>query len=1022
MWVIEGAFDGDSPGNLERKKFKVLKPGRSYPLGRKAKHPLQLVLSHPKISAEHVTFVVGEHTVDSVSDPSFRPTLTLQNLKSKTMQVSRGINGTKDRMSIDGMAEGELLPGDTIALVTGIYANVYWRPVCCYVSSKTSALPLDKCASLGVKIVSTCRPEITHHLTPTLSTTPAIATTLLVPAQLVRPDWLTELLHLSETAASASGHSMLEFDYRLPDEARHRPTFAPSLSAQLKTLAPWEPTIKRVELLKGWRFVFIGEKERELDSETRALVERGGGEYEAFDVSGGATRWRQVLARNKRKAEAESGKGLSVIGETDTLKVAAGDTWDSMLDVLKSSGLRIIGRIQLIEAVLCIDTSRIDSTLGADNDQESSLPDGVPNTHPEEFSSQLQPENITPPQELESAPRSRLRKRVSPASRGTTPSVVDVGSMPPPRGSAAAEDSSAREPVRASEEPEGTAGRKRPLVRRARTNAAPPLILGVGDPSIIDSQPPVLDSEPVVPAISAPATDKPPSSAPTVRSSRLKKRVRSEAPLNPILAGLEAEIAEATTQQPPLKRFKALFDETDPDRVASQTPGSAGFSGGIIDSQMFSQLPTETGGASGNGSGDRLNSVPEEVEGRQTAQAERADEVEDAPMVDADANELPPSSDKRQTKPPSTAHPVPFNSTQATQRTASKNRGAAPGKPDTDAAFLKALASTKKGKRREDDFDREFNNLRISKPEQEQEADDWGVLADFGDESNLMGNFMVIVEMDVPDKSETGSRITSRAQSKEPERAEWRGKPDFKKFKKKTSTGTRPSVELVLEDENDYGMGSVYWKGGSQSQSKSQGVAQSEPATLQRQEFLQPSQTQNRGFLQSGPSKPRSQSVAKTQAATRRSQSRQIVSEEEESEIKPRSAKGNQKGGKGKADTNGKGKSQPLFLNTLEEEDEEGDARKTGLDGPVDDDFDLNLDLDLDEDVSEDDPDPTLRSTARSTRSTAKSKSKPIPAREGAAAKRVPSTKKRSAALLDDDSDTGMTFKGFGGRKKARAK
>ena len=43
---------------------------------------------------------------------------------------------------------------------------------------------------------------------------------------------------------------------------------------------------------------------------------------------------------------------------------------------------------------------------------------------------------------------------------------------------------------------------------------------------------------------------------------------------------------------------------------------------------------------------------------------------------------------------------------------------------DTDAAFLQALASTKRGKRREDDFDREFNNLRISKPEIGQDAGD----------------------------------------------------------------------------------------------------------------------------------------------------------------------------------------------------------------------------------------------------------------------------------------------------------
>ena len=43
------------------------------------------------------------------------------------------------------------------------------------------------------------------------------------------------------------------------------------------------------------------------------------------------------------------------------------------------------------------------------------------------------------------------------------------------------------------------------------------------------------------------------------------------------------------------------------------------------------------------------------------------------------------------------------------------NAGAAPGEPDRDDDFLQALASKKKGKKAEDDFDREFNQLKISK-------------------------------------------------------------------------------------------------------------------------------------------------------------------------------------------------------------------------------------------------------------------------------------------------------------------
>lgn len=220
---------------------------------------------------------------------------------------------------------------------------------------------------------------------------------------------------------------------------------------------------------------------------------------------------------------------------------------------------------------------------------------------------------------------------------------------------------------------------------------------------------------------------------------------------------------------------------------------ASGISGSIAESQTISQLP-ESANLDPNGHGApawQLGSIREEEESMSlrtggTGEAEDLDignaENTDAAPVPSRMRSRPPS---KATAPASQAHVEAFDSTQVAKPNESKG-GAAPGKPDTDAAFLQALASTKKGRRREDDFDREFNNLRISKPELEHEAeadaDDWRVLADFGDESNIMGNFMVIVEMDVPDKG-TGS---GRAQSKDAQilKAEWRGKSDFKKFKK----------------------------------------------------------------------------------------------------------------------------------------------------------------------------------------------------------------------------------------------
>ena len=53
-----------------RAEAKLLKPNCSYPLGRKGKDPLQLVLSHPKVSAEHVIFTVGDHPLNNIVSPS----------------------------------------------------------------------------------------------------------------------------------------------------------------------------------------------------------------------------------------------------------------------------------------------------------------------------------------------------------------------------------------------------------------------------------------------------------------------------------------------------------------------------------------------------------------------------------------------------------------------------------------------------------------------------------------------------------------------------------------------------------------------------------------------------------------------------------------------------------------------------------------------------------------------------------------------------------------------------------------
>lgn len=161
---------------------------------------------------------------------------------------------------------------------------------------------------------------------------------MLLPAQLVRPDWLFEFLRLGDLVKEGSGShethnlTVLEYEFSTPVETKFRPSFAPTLPPDLKTFKIWEPNPERSNFLIGWRLIFLRDNGSELDSDVRAFIERGGGEYDTYDMAGGPTRLKQALLRNKRKAEGM--KGISVLGDSEKLKVATGDLWDDMLETI----------------------------------------------------------------------------------------------------------------------------------------------------------------------------------------------------------------------------------------------------------------------------------------------------------------------------------------------------------------------------------------------------------------------------------------------------------------------------------------------------------------------------------------------------------------------------------------------------------------------------------------------------------------------------------------------------------------
>jgi len=250
-----------------------------------------------------------------------------------------------------------------------------------------------------------------------------------------------------------------------------------------------------------------------------------------------------------------------------------------------------------------------------------------------------------------------------------------------------------------------------------------------------------------------------------------------------------------TEDEPPLKKFKTLFEASDPDRITHESYDGMG---GSSESQDPTQTPGILSITSNSNNPPRLAVVREEEEDSQTTESlvhggqkrkARSLSADDLHAQLSDVEKAPQDPPRPKTKrrmldgldnDPSemTRNPIRLESGETRAKS-----GAATGRPDRDEAFLKALASTKRGKKAEDSFDREFNKLKIFKPDlnrEEEQEEIWSLLNDFEDERDIRGNFMVIMEMDVHRKSNDTPRQVKDNSSA----LEWQLRANFKKFKK----------------------------------------------------------------------------------------------------------------------------------------------------------------------------------------------------------------------------------------------
>lgn len=280
------------------------------------------------------------------------------------------------------------------------------------------------------------------------------------------------------------------------------------------------------------------------------------------------------------------------------------------------------------------------------------------------------------------------------------------------------------------------------------------------------------------------------------RSTKLKRRTPAPAPsVEEIAAENEAR------EDPPLKKFKALFDASDPDKMTVVPHGLRDANDiAMGDSVGFTQ------------GGESITQNDSRPSHSQITAPQR--------MLDVVAEEEEESGQSL-VGPTVSALPLPrrksplLQEAQGSHADATQNSGKSGGAPgkrtrskhaqshqiDTDPAFLTALASRKGRKKTgEDEFDREFNKLRISKPgihHEEEQA--WEILGDFDIEGrNLRGNFMVVIDLEVFRRNSDRGGKSGAART-------YDGRPNFKRFKKVRAVEIRCACLLnIFLDTNPF--------------------------------------------------------------------------------------------------------------------------------------------------------------------------------------------------------------------------
>ncbi|WRT63291.1 uncharacterized protein IL334_000196 [Kwoniella shivajii] len=434
----------------------------------------------------------------------------------------------------------------------------------------------------------------------------------------------------------------------------------------------------------------------------------------------------------------------------------------------------------------------------------SSRPDFIPSTFPDESENAGRSVRSPSPGSRSTRPTRRTRQATSPLPKERTPEaeVPAPTKKPLRRRAGRVMDTIPDSPPRSHDDTEDELSQpSQPLFSQADfvQDSMPPFSQVSAVPATQKSQTQSMVPDSIMPSQSL---------APT-RLSRLKRRAGGATPsLIQEIADTSINIEQSIKDEEKAEDIRQLYEET---KVGSFAPSISKRPRNVARESEHSDHSAEArkrqtddmdidvgidGIKAGKNSRSKRAASEESImpppAQRRKARSPSAEEEEEV----VESRSIPKSGRIEQPSPIKSTKSKPHSSTEG---------------PSKDEAFLQAIKKSSKSRQAVDELDKEFNQLRIPKPngtssvvkanEWNASVPDYALLNDFDDE--LRGNFIQIVRKDLfrrdLGKSTTSEKIED-------------GRPNFKKFKKKNVIRREPiNLALAGPTMQDAEMGEPYW-------------------------------------------------------------------------------------------------------------------------------------------------------------------------------------------------------------------